>query len=153
MGSNKFCCVSKICVPPIPNVNTYRYDWNPEIGIGIESSWYWYWYDISKVWYLVSVYFLVLVEYWGQILLSGTGMDFAYLCPKEYFWSEQNSGLKKFGPRTFWPTKIIKIGSKKFSQFGPVTPEILLIWTNVARKYEHECHDSGHRFIFSQNLT
>ena len=68
-------------------------------------------------------------------MLSGTGMDFAYLCPKEYFWSEQNSGLKKFGPRTFWPTKIEKLGPKSLVKIGPVTAEILLIWTNVTTAY------------------
>ena len=156
MGSNKFCCVSKICVPPIPNVNTYRYDWNPEIGIGIESSWYWYWYDISKVWYLVSVYFLVLVEYWGQILLSGTGMDFAYLCPKEYFWSEQNSGLKKFGPRTFWPTKIMTFRKLSLNKLGLSWAKLCSNWNWIlphTTPYNHPWTENQHTGSACNNAT
>ena len=41
-----------------------------------------------------------------------------------------------FGPRTFWPTKIMNpknLGPKSLVKIGPVTAEILLIWTNVAR--------------------
>ena len=48
----------------------------------------------------------------------------------------KNLGLKKFCPRTFWPTKIRnpkKLGPKSLVKIGPVTAEILLIWTNVAR--------------------
>ena len=45
----------------------------------------------------------------------------------------KNLGLKKFCPRTFWSTKIV--GPKSLVKIGPVTTEILLIWTNVARAY------------------
>ena len=46
--------------------------------------------------------------------------------------------LKKFCPRTFWSTKIMtpkKLGPKSLVKIGPVTAEILLIWTNVTRAY------------------
>ena len=45
---------------------------------------------------------------------------------------------KKFFPRTFWSTKIMtqhKFGPKSFVKIGPVTAEILLIWTNLIRAY------------------
>ena len=47
-------------------------------------------------------------------------------------------GLKNFGPRTFWPPKIInpkKLGPKSVVKIGPVTAKILLIWANVTRAY------------------
>ena len=46
--------------------------------------------------------------------------------------------LKKFCLRTFWSTKIMnpkKLGPKSLVEIGPVTAEILLIWTNVTRAY------------------
>ena len=49
---------------------------------------------------------------------------------------QKNLALKKFCPRTVWPTKIItpkKLGPKSLVKIGPVTVEILLIWTNVTR--------------------
>ena len=57
---------------------------------------------------------------------------------KKKFGSEKNFGLKKFGPGAFWPTKIMnpkKLGPKSLVKIRPVTAEILLIWTNVARAY------------------
>ena len=54
------------------------------------------------------------------------------LSPKEFL------GLKKFGPRTFWSTQIMKpkiLGPKCLVKIRPVTAEILPIWTNVARAY------------------
>ena len=50
----------------------------------------------------------------------------------------RNWGLNKFIPRTFWITLIMtprKLGPKSVVKIGPVTAEILLICTNVARAY------------------
>ena len=44
-------------------------------------------------------------------------------------------GLKKFDLRILWSTKIITMNPKSFVKIGPVTAEILPIWTNVARIY------------------
>ena len=44
----------------------------------------------------------------------------------------------KFGPRTFKSTKFIthqNWGPKSLVKIGPVTAEILMMWTNVARAY------------------
>ena len=61
------------------------------------------------------------------------------ICVSEkYFGSKQNLGLKKFGPKTFWSTKIMnpkKLGPNSLVQIRPVTVDILLIWTNVASAY------------------
>ena len=57
---------------------------------------------------------------------------------KKNFGSKKNLVLKKFGPRTFWPTKFMnpkKLGPKSLVKIGQVIVEILLIWTNVARAY------------------
>ena len=50
----------------------------------------------------------------------------------------KNLGLRKVGPRIFWSTKIMTpetLGPKSVVKIGPVTAEIYLIWTNVARAY------------------
>ena len=52
---------------------------------------------------------------------------------------EKNMSLEKFCPRAFWSTKIMttkKLGPKNLVKIGPVTAEILLIWTNVIRAYD-----------------
>ena len=46
--------------------------------------------------------------------------------------------IKKFGPKTFWSTKIMtpkKLGQKCLVKIRPITVEILMIWANVARAY------------------
>ena len=50
----------------------------------------------------------------------------------------EKSGSKEDGPKTFCSTKIMtpcKLGPKSLVKIGPVTAEILLIWTNFARVY------------------
>ena len=52
--------------------------------------------------------------------------------------SEKKMCLMKFGPRRFKSTKIMppkKWSPKSLVKIGPVTAEILVIWTNVARAY------------------
>ena len=47
-------------------------------------------------------------------------------------------GLKKFGPRTFWSTKIMtpkKCVLEILVKIGPLVAEIFLIWTIVTRAY------------------
>ena len=66
-----------------------------------------------------------------------------------FFGSNKISGLKTLGPdkccvlkkfcqRTFWSTKIMtpkKFGPISLVKIGPVTYEILFIWTNVTMAY------------------
>ena len=52
--------------------------------------------------------------------------------------SEKKMCLIKFGPRRFKSTKIMppkKWSPKSLVKIGPVTAEILVIWTNVSRAY------------------
>ena len=56
---------------------------------------------------------------------------------------KKNLCLNKFGSKqvlskTFWSTKIMtpkKLGQKSFVKMGPVTAEILQIWTNTTKAY------------------
>ena len=45
------------------------------------------------------------------------------------------------------------MGLKSLVKIGSVIAEVLLVWTNVARTYEYECHDPGHQIFFVKFLN
>ena len=75
----------------------------------------------------------------GPIKIAGSKMfGHEIILGLKKFWVR-----KKFGSKEIWSKKILvhknydpkKLGPKCLVKIGPVTAEILLIWTNVARAY------------------
>ena len=78
-------------------------------------------------------------KYFGFKIFLGSNKNAApkILSPQKILGPKKLS-LKKFVSRTFWSTKIMspkKLGPKSSVKTGPVTAQILLIWTNGARAY------------------